>query len=873
MPTREPVNVGPIDRTPLPTASSILAAQLDMGRRFFRGQIVDYFSYLNLYSIARSQQATIYGTSMGTPCADHFGVRSGTVYSPGTEVLCLLDYTSDFCFILGTIPTEQTFPGLLVSDWILPHSGVTILEDTLHDHVLTDNGAKVVNANSGRPYDSLAGDYSLLNPFGAGLHIGLIEAFLRTGDDTGLWMFKHNGLMRLAARKLQQWTPGLELESGDDEGELYEIEERCVYPWESLGLRAPGSALTETDPTRVYDPRFGIDPNWVEGSHKAKYEPRFPDQRMAPRYVRMRGYQGDLDREIVCAPSPSLDVDRYSVESPSIGLSEVFRGSDGAIDIRSRRRIAIEKTVFIPVPRRSKLASDPGGDTAERGEYKASGHFGEGEDHDRTIPELPDPRMDVANMPDQLALERSKLSMLGVKSRRDFAVPAESSTHGHDGVSVDDGVHTTGAQFRAPAPSFSEIAVDHREGGDRKFFKGKAGIYITDDGKVVIEDAWGSQLVMGNGNITISCAGDVVMATGRNVVALAPNDICLRAGHSADISAGTGDLRLKAERNLHALAGNGGTGGALIESRGAGLTQDFRGKLGEDVQSSGVVLKATEGAVACYGQTVYLRSTDRGDVILDGDAGRGQVHRYALNTLDIVRSSQSVLFGVTPESSGAPTAVEHHDGSNVSFGQAGTIGLRGSLLAGGNGTFNRSLTGRSVSSQSGGEMGRWDPTTGNVITTALSQFSTQNTTTAARASEPKTGTHPYVEGGYGTETIVSSIGFSFRTDEQYGINFADDDQPAMFLSEARWQQGLRRTGATQAWVEPTVTAPGNSVITMPFPGAQNWTVETLYASLDLQHWDPITGDDHDLADFSPDETPSVTRKTLETGYVIKHQST
>ena len=84
------------------------------------------------------------------------------------------------------------------------------------------------------------------------------------------------------------------------------------------------------------------------------------------------------------------------------------------------------------------------------------------------------------------------------------------------------------------------------------------------------------------------------LKSGRNVNLWAGYDLILRAKNSIDGSASAHDVRLKAENNMMLLGGNSGTGGVLVESRGASGNFDFS-QSGEAVSFGGVILRASRG--------------------------------------------------------------------------------------------------------------------------------------------------------------------------------------------------------------------------------------------------------------------------------------
>ena len=70
-----------------------------------------------------------------------------------------------------------------------------------------------------------------------------------------------------------------------------------------------------------------------------------------------------------------------------------------------------------------------------------------------------------------------------------------------------------------------------------------------------------------------------MLMSGSRVVTLAKEAI-IRAKGSVDISSNENDVRIKAEKNMQLLAGNSGSGGMLLESKGQGSIQGYGGLIG-----------------------------------------------------------------------------------------------------------------------------------------------------------------------------------------------------------------------------------------------------------------------------------------------------
>jgi hypothetical protein len=71
----------------------------------------------------------------------------------------------------------------------------------------------------------------------------------------------------------------------------------------------------------------------------------------------------------------------------------------------------------------------------------------------------------------------------------------------------------------------------------------------------------------------------------------------------------------------------------------------------------------------------------------------------------------------------------------------------------------------------------------------------------------------------GNETYLKQLGFSCRTDEQYGLE-------GFVIFESKWQHIHAKFGTTKFWDEPIVMGP-NGDLTRPHPGHETWTVRSM----------------------------------------------
>jgi len=843
-------------------------------RIIFEGMITDVTAFWNVYEISSDFSMSMLGTDIMYASSGLQGTRPHMQYLPGTVVLCYKPENSATCYILGVLPRLTESATTNFPEWIQPFSAIGLQDDQPHKSNMDLVGVKY-NFNEGRPYDAMPGDYGLSNPLGMMFNMGLSSITLRAGMTAGLWMFQLNQEVRLAAHNYRLWTALTEHTEGQDEGENYAVTRSSPYPWEMMGVKKYGDSVSADVPLAAVTE--DKDPEWRAGNTAAPFDTVAPDQDMLPRISTFGGVLGDLSREVISAPPADFTgVETQSNKTNNIGLSETVKHMDGSVVISSTKSLTFQKDVFIPVPKVLRAADDSTGNTNinNDSEYLFAGLFGVGK---TTLEEFTrNPSVSAASqLRDRTAWSRHKLGLSNLHTKsKDFHVSKEADTEGYNDESVDQSIFKAeNKRFNLELPKVVNHQIDHREGNTRKFYKARSLVNLNDDGSITIEDGWGSQILMEKGNIILSCQGDVIVANGRNFSVMAPNDINLRAGHCLDASAGNGDVRIKAEKNLHMLGGNSGTGGVLVESRGEGNKQDFDGKHGTDVQSSGIILKATQGTVAAFGNSIYLRTLNNGLICVDADKGNGDIQVLCRTKIDFIASSYSQLYGTTANGE-EPNAIVYVDGSQASFSQSGRFSVGATLVCAENGIFKSALIANSVSSASGGPTSSTSALTKNQNSKTFSDIATLNNKVKKNSDVPSAIGGFYSEGGMGTDSVVRSVGFSFRVDDktnnQYNIEYVNAEGEQPMFSSFRWQQLYAINGAGSPWVEKAVVAPDGKK-TLPYPGFNNWTQNKLFAKVGIKYWNPTTGELDDITQYTDSKGGTVETVTLEEGYKINLQ--
>jgi hypothetical protein len=422
-----------------------------------------------------------------------------------------------------------------------------------------------------------------------------------------------------------------------------------------------------------------------------------------------------------------------------------------------------------------------------------------------------------------------------------------------------------GKKFQTDLPNLRTLKIDNRPGHSHKIYQSRSLIAMNDDGSVVITDGYGSQIIMAGGNIYLTAQGDIWQQPGRSAITWAPHDIIQRAGNCVDVTAAKKDIRLKAERNLHGLAGNAGDfGGIMFEARGKGFATDYS-KAGTDVISTGIALVAKDSQILEYGRRIYHRATNEGEIIMDADQGKGYIFQFSNGEFHTTQKGVTNLFGVRPSQGLNGAVASYFDDRNVLYSQAGAFVTSARIIAAP--AASMIIKGTMLAKQFGQDNGsvfvgsKWHAKTSkdlNKVADDMVDLQLDAATSVREVSKQL-----YVDKTMiGNETYLKQLGFSCRTDDQYGLqNFV--------IFESNWQHLYTANGAGTTWDEPIVMGPNGS-LTRPHPGHETWTGEK-YGVNKFKFWDNGgTNNERDFDETDP-EGNAPEMKRLDQNYVINIQ--
>lgn len=831
------------------------------------GVIMDGTPVANCYRVHLEKGfAPIVATACSHGSSAALGATAINTYAPGTPVIVMVHNKNNIGYILGGVPSILDVGRRSYHDYISQASRKRV--DELHKkHIKQQDGGQIVDHSAWRPIDStMAAEWGAISSTGLGVTVDDFMVQMSVNEFCGVYGFYHDQMLRVAGVNMQVWTGGSERDAFMDQAECNDTTGYAPYPWEAMGVIEPGQKLIEEYDVKTYlCPKQK--PYYAHWENKNEYQQPYhrsqvfygylgqgsrtvvqapPDGVKRWTYKPGPGGEGDPPFEgapgndygqLACEGGPTKEQDHQ--EKPSYGLHEDNVGLDGRRFIASAKGIVLSKRILLPVPQRLKRPDTPDGDTEKN--YKFSGKYGGGQEH-KITGDIETTDTDWPN----LQRAHSVLDLHGYLFNYAGLHPFYWHAEDYKTWEQSELEQTTKTQINQKAPEFGELTqsmflrqpdpkkwkIDHRY-NEQDYYESESFISLLEDGGIVIGDGYGGEIRMTGGSVFISAPGDVWLKSGRNANVWAGADCSVRAHNSIDVSTTKDSIRMKSEKHVMVLAGNGEQeGGVLIESRSPMRDYDFE-NCGDDVKFGGVVLRARESNVAGLGGSMYLGTTGNssdGKIIIDALNGTRPVVIGAQSVFNYVQQAVYHAFG-----SGRPD--EKPDKSNF-FSRdtslmCGILASEKDIFADGHLMCKKDIL---VAS-------------GHILTSKAKQFSlivgpleddAEGPGTIAGAidtvtelvkeeipdfvksnSEGNKTTH-YTDKKIGDPAVQEKIAFSFRTDEQYKI--AD-----FLVYEDRWQQMAEISGKTvKKWDEKSVKAFSGCDETYPYPGKKWLADESAY---------------------------------------------
>ena len=463
-----------------------------------------------------------------------------------------------------------------------------------------------------RPTDVLPGEFAHVNQHNCGIKGGLFSATL-LGGGASLRMSALTNAARLTCESFLRHSMLGSLHEFHNGRYLSSERNVAMYQEERLGGDGKEAKV------------------WKENDSEAPKEGE--NQTMRPRLKDLSGFFGHISSRFCLRPDPSDSGIRVQGKSKpkEAGVSRETIDPSGQYRLSAAGMICLERTGRIPVPVRKCYPTDKDHDIESDPETLQP--F----EHDDSDPGYRQLELFDRQAYD-LKTQYARVDGLG-QDEPDYDVPQEED-------------------LKPLEDKYDEKFTKSETVKLKKYDKRRAGAYIGEDGSIIIRDAWGSEIVMLGGNVSISCAGNVMLLPGQTALTIAGDDIIQKAQNSVDIHSSEHDVRLSAARNMEILGGGDESkysGGVIIESRGRESVAPWDGKdKGEQARVTGITLRTKNQGVVIDGQKVIVRSRKAtklisGNKSIDGRIDMGaKMVRARANT--VYMASEGAVMAVNRSS-------------------------------------------------------------------------------------------------------------------------------------------------------------------------------------------------------------------------------
>lgn len=841
---------------------------LNQPGRFTVGTVIFPLPYVNWFKVQTGDGGGWIAACMGVPGGSLTpgGPKDLNMPGPNDQVLVFKPKALNHGIIVCVLPSRMADGSVACPDWVVQGSGAGLKREEGYKFPIKGmyKQGGVIDWSDQRPQDQTPIERGWVSPFGLAITIDDEMVQFRANEMAGLWCTVLDSWTRLVGQQLLIESAVHELDAGDDEGEARHFTGVAMYPHEALGQYAANQPWTvETDAQAVQ-----------YSSHKAAVDLPDGQEDVQPfyRWQEYGGYLGQGHVRLLVAPPQATGQRKFrEAAQPDVGLFLESVAADGTYTLLSAKSVHIGKRCKIIGPKLLQPAAAKAGDDGDGGDYKFSSLHGAGADH-----KVGDVR--VEGEVKSVLRAAAVLDLLAYDANWKYAHPFHYHTHdywtpnpdevaaaGRDQGSVGYG----GDAFFVADPVAKPLRIDHRY-GQVDYFERESFIRFFDDGSVAIGSGCGVDLVMAGGRLRASAPKGIDLTPGADFTVLA-DQIVLRAKGSVDVSSSEKDVRVKAERNMQLVAGNGGRGGVLIESKGRGTQQQFKDKYGEDVVSNGVILRAAQSTTAVYGKDIYLRTggadLGEGDILLDASRGKRRVQVFGREFHTYTTKAVTFNYGPIDTSSTVTKVYSFGERTCVMdvqlllggklIGYPGGGGRPGIIVDGGVYGTKSFATSGVMADKKGMFLGKVPGGFAGTIASAVNAAAAavEQLRSAGRARHATTVVEKYYRSQQlGDDALIKELKFSFRDPPESTRQY----KTAQFqLPEARWQQfvrfGLGSGGV--AWTEKPVIYQGRD--TYPWPGKQKWVDEpTLLELSELTMFDAAAG--HDKARPGPyEEDPAV----------------
>lgn len=513
----------------------------------------------------------------GIPIAGIFsnilGFKESVVYPVGSTVLCY-SINASSCYLLGIIPpTDANNTSFFSRASLGTFDGKF---DSQNTEGYSSLYTKFNTHNQNRPTDVLEGDYVIGNEFGVLLGLFQQMATLKGSELAQIQCYLLDDFVRLVSHNFQHLTALGELNVWHDGKAIISELGATHLSKESLGV--PNVTKNET---RTFEAEE--EPYTSVDDQKDYY--KFLNDNRTKAIERLKvftGRLGDFINMFIVRPDPEAIRALAGVIEGKYdkGLFNVHVSVDGRLSVRSVTGISIEKTNWIMVPHRVRTPEDPQGDEDVSFDDKDPFIF------DNSINYRGNPIMYYLQLRDCTAYLQDYYSYQNfLKYEKDFKLskgPFKNETSLDEIKEVD-----------------PQTKVDYS-----KFRLRRSGIYLMDNGGILIKDAFDSAIAMEGGKIYLQPSTDLVAQPLRNWINKVGQNYVLNVNNEIDLSTTVGGFRLKTAGVQHFFSDEQGI---ILQSNAQGPSTP----LPEDeayTSCGGIVLKADNAGVYTYGNVIYDRA-------------------------------------------------------------------------------------------------------------------------------------------------------------------------------------------------------------------------------------------------------------------------
>ena len=842
----------------------------------FSGVILFAFPYLHSYKVQLDSGPTITAIATASTSLGPIGAGDSSVLSAGSNVLVAWPANSSYAYIIGGLPYLSSDDKKNLAVQMQLGGNADITKPRLYKETVGSAKNSIQNYGCGRPLDSTSMDVSFTAETGVTFLLDPYQIAVSINEACGLFLNWFDNYAKLTGFQLDIESYVEHIRQRYDEGENVYFRGGMIYPWESVGCYEENKDFTKG---------FRPTPHECQGNKETPYAGRDIEENkhITPIYRTMEygGYLGQGFSRFLMKPDPTNGGDgfrKYFSGEVDYGLWQESVALDGSYSLRSAKSVFISKYVLIPIPRRQTKVEDleHGDDSRkEQGQepYRFSGKFAPGPEHKVGDIKAEDDNKNLLRASAVLDLMAYNYNWKGTHPffyhLQDYNYPDESTLTDLEKVQSKLSFGSLSSKSYLEEPDKKSLKIDDRY-DDVDYFQSIAYFTILEDGGVLIGDGYGSQITMTGGQIRLEAPGDVMLMPGTRAVTLC-DEFLVRAKNNIELSSSEKDVRMKAEKNMQLLSGNGGSGGTLIENKSTSNAHTYKEKRGDEVADNGITLISKESEVGILGEDVYIRSsaTGTGDIVLD-TKGYGNVNTYldAFNVFMAANRGISVWegLGAGTEEPSDPSAT-HKISSNGSFvgswfaAQGDLLATQGNVVCDENVyAIKNIVAGETLAHKPGLFVAKHDGSTfSNAVNSALNNLDSSIDTVKSfgddvfRGISAKYYTQDFQLGN--TTFISELVGFSFndKVSNPYGYS-------EFIMGQPRWQQlvdvGMAEGGET--WTEKSVSY--QSAELYPWPGKENWVEGEGYKKYDTHELFDTSGGyakDRGSPGSSPYEEPEL----------------